>query len=159
MEKVERIKLFGLLNAIESVKTIKDVKFAYALVKNKKRIKEEIELLKEATKVSDKLQEYEKKRIMLCKQYCEKDDNKKPIIKNNSYCGLDNNKNFNEEIKKLREEYKEELDNREKQIEDYNKLLEEKVEIDFYKISLKNIPQDISAEQLEPLMILVNEEK
>ena len=154
--KVKRVELFGLLQALGTLGNLSGVKFAYALIKNKKKIQAELDTLKETVKPSNKLQEYENKRVELCKQYCEKDKEGKPVIKNNSYSGLDVNVKFDAEIKKLKEEYKTELDNREKQVKEYNKLLQEKVEIELHKIAVDDLPKDITSKQLESLWLIID---
>lgn len=157
MLKLKRVKLFKLLQGINVALLLPGAKFAYALVKNKKKIQSELDILKEIAKSTEEPEDFRKKRIDLCEQFCEKDDKKKSIIKNNSYCGLEGNKKFNKEVEKLKLEYKTVLDKREKAVGEYDKLLQEEVEVDLHKIILKDIPEDITGQQLEAIQEIIEE--
>ncbi len=157
MLKLKRTRLFGLIQGINVALLLSGAKFAYALVKNKKKIQSELDILKEVAKLTEEPEEFRKKRIELCEQHCEKDDKKKAIIKNNSYCGLNDNKEFNKEIENLKIEYKTALEEQKKAIEEHNKLLQEEVEIDLYKVLLKDVPEGITGKQLEAIQEIVEE--
>ncbi len=154
---MKRKDLYGLLEGFEAVKNLQGVKFAYARAKNKKLVLNEIELINESMKMTDEYLEYEKKRVELCKEFCEKNEKGTPVIKNNTYAGLTGNTKFDEKLKKLREEFKEVIDARETQIEESNKMLDEEVEIDFHMILLKDVPINITGVQLESIASIVTE--
>ena len=154
---MKKSELFDVLQGLKSVKNLKGVKFAYAVAKNKKKVESEIEDLKEAVKPSDKYLEYDKKRMETCEKYCSKDDKGKAVIKGNVYDGLAGNRKFEKEMERLRKDYKKELESRKKQIEEYNKMLTEEIEMDFHKLTLKEVPEDISSEQLEKILPIIEE--
>lgn len=154
---MKRKDLYNLLAGFESVKDLKGVKFAYARAKNKKLILAELELLKDITKDPDEFIDYDKKRIELCKVYCKKDDEGNAIIKNNKYEGLKENTEFIKKLKELNEKFKEVIDKRKKQAEEYQKLLDEEIDFEFYKIKLDNIPSDITGAQLEMIELILEE--
>lgn len=156
---MKKRELFGLLNGLEAVKNLKGVKFAYAVAKNKNLVKREVKLFSESNKPNEKFLEFDKKRVELCQEYCEKNENGEPVIKNNTFIGLEKNDAFNKVIEELREEYKEAIDEREKQSKEYNKMLDEEIELDFHKVLLENVPSDITGQQLELILPIVDDGK
>ena len=156
---MKKRELFELLNALQGVSDLQGVKFAYVVTKNMNKIRSEIKILQKSVKTPEKFSEYENKRMRICNKYCAKDKDNKPIIENNAYTGLDDNKFFSFEIDKLQKEYKETIDKRKKQAEEYKVMLEEETKVELYKVSLKNVPEKITAQQLEKIMPIVLEEK
>ena len=154
---MKKRELFSLMSGFEMVKGLRGIKFAYARLKNKKLISDEIKVFEDLLKPSDGFLEYDKKRIELCVKYSKKDEKGKSIIENNSYAGLTDNKEFEKELGQLKEEYKEVMDERLKLLEEYNKMLEEEIELNFHKILLEDIPTDITGQQLELLMPIIKE--
>jgi len=141
---VNRSELINISNTIFDVlKESKKVKLNYLLNLNKTNIDSDIKMINDAIKTSKKFEEFEQKRIDVCLKYCEKNDNGEPIIINEVYQGLENNKTFNDEFGKIKEKYKTEIDERQKQLDEYNKLLKEDVEFEFNKIDLDLIPDDL----------------
>lgn len=156
---MKKRELYDLLAGLESVKGLKGVKFAYARAKNKKLVLDEIQLFEESIKPSDKFLEYNKKRIELCEKYCQKDKENNPIIKNNKYCGLERNNEFEKEIELLNEESKEVINEKKGLEEEYNKMLMEEIELNFHKILLDDVPIDITGQQLELIMPIIKGDK
>ena len=154
--KVKRSELTNLLQGINSI-NLTGVKFNYALLKNKKKIQEELETLKTVIKPDKKVEEFEKARIELCKEYCENDKNGKEIIKQGKFVGLENNKAFTIAIDKLKETYKETLDKKDAQVKEYYKLLEEEVEIEMHQVALNEVPKEITTKQLESILVIIKE--
>lgn len=155
---MKRRDLYNLLAGFELVKDLKGVKFGYARAKNKKLILAELELLDASIKEPVKFSEYDKERVELCKKYCKKDEKGNPVIKDQTYVGLKENIKFMDELKKLQEDFKEVIDERNKQKQEYEKLLDEEIELNFHKILLENIPSDITGAQLELLAPILKEE-
>jgi len=97
--KLSREKIINNLGGIRSLLQKENiVKLNYAVIK----IEEVYSNL--AKEFQTELEVLDKKRIAVCEKYCEKDENNKPIIKNNSYEGLKGNEEFEKEIKLLTEE-------------------------------------------------------
>jgi len=152
----------NLLNHIEKLSHIRGVKFSYCLVKNKKMLIEELDNIKKSLRVLDKIQaeefdKYNKERIIIAKKHADKDTDEKPIIINDNY-KISDMISFNKEFEKLKEKYKEivaitsEFDN------ENNKLLDEDVGIDFNKIKLSDLPDELSQSQIEPIIDFIIEE-
>jgi len=142
--------------AVKEGADLKGVKFNYGILKNINKIKPEIESLQESSKPTPEFQEFEKKRVELAKECAKKDDKDKPVIEGDQY-QIEDRKAFDKKLDKMREESKVTIDAREKQIEEYNKMLDEEVSIDLYKIKLDVIPEDITSEQMNSISEIIEE--
>lgn len=153
-------KDFGLaMNALDSVSELKGVKFAYVVLKNRRKLEAQIEddksIFEEILKPSDGFKEYETKRIALCESSSEKDEEGKAITEGDRYKILDMAK-FNEDLSKLTEEYKESVDDRKRQIDEYNSLMEEDIEIEFQKLGFNDLPNELTENQLRSLEFMLD---
>lgn len=148
-------ELYSLMAGLEAVKDLKGIKFAYARAKNKKLIQDELQLFGETLKASEKFSEFEDKRVELCKKYCKKDEKGKPLTKNDSYVGLEDNTEFQQELVNLKEVHKDIVTERQNQVDEYNKMLSEETKLDFHKILLEDVPADITGQQLELIMPII----
>lgn len=157
--KVKRSDLFLMQNAVNALAHVKgSCKFAYALAKNKKFLDDEVNLMREGVNPKQDFIAYEKARIALCEKFAEKDENDKPKIAGGQYQGLENNKKFQAEMGKLVEEYKEKIEERKAQLESFNEMIKEEVELEMWAIKLGEIPNEISADQIGVLTSLIVEE-
>lgn len=152
---MKRKDLYVNLQSLETVKDLKGVKFSYSLLKNKRKFEEEIKLFEEVIKPNEEYEKYEMKRISLCEIHAEKDEAGKPVILGDKYKLIDMNL-FNEELEVLKSGYKDVIDERTRQINEYNLILEEEVSIDITKISFIDLPLDITPKQLESIEFMVN---
>jgi len=156
--KVKRNELTKLTQAFNNVKDLSGIKFAYAITKNKRKIQQELDTLKEIFKPIAEYDKYEQDRVKLCNELCDKDENNNPVIKNNQFVGLEKNEDFNKKVKILQETYKSAIEERENQIKEYNTLMSEEVEIELHKVKLVDVPQNISSKQLESIFVIIDEE-
>jgi len=154
--KIKRQKLFELLNGFSAVANLPGVKFAYAIVKNKQKITAEVKALNDSAQPTAEYQKWEKERMTICNEYCAKKDGK-PVIENRKFTGLKDNKKFEKAIDKLKAKYKETLDDYEKKVKEYNKMIVEEIEIDLHKISKRDIPINITPKQLEAIELIVDD--
>ena len=154
--------LYTLEVALEKVKDLKGIKFSLCVVKNKKLIKNELEDLQKVKPVTPQQYiEYETKRIELCREYALLDDDGKPTIQNDNYI-IDQSRieSFKKAVEKMSKPYKEIIEKYSKEAEDFNKILEEDVILNLYKIDEDELPSEITAEQLEIIYdYLINKEK
>lgn len=101
-------------------------------------------------------QEVEKVQLEMAK----KDENGNPIIRPEDGAfaiAIEKLEAYKIKIKELAEKYKDEIDKRNKEDEEYVKVLEEVIEVDVVKISFNNIPDSYSHDSNNTLMILVKE--
>lgn len=127
----------------------KDVnpKFLYGLKKNKDKIQSVVgEFQKKIfeRKQHEKADEFQNKRVELCKVYAKADEAGNPIIKDNQF-QFDKEKyeEFQVKFKELQEEYKEVVEDNKKFEEEVNNVLEEEVEFDIYKVKVDWLPTGV----------------
>ncbi|MCK5611917.1 hypothetical protein KAR91_59150 [Candidatus Pacearchaeota archaeon] len=153
--KIKKGDLLRLHNAITLLEGRQySVKFSYGIAKNKVVIRDEITALEEARKSSEAFNEYENKRVTLAREYADKDENGSPKIQDNSFVLTTNKELFEKEFEELKDQYKDELVEREKQIKDFEELLEETVDdYEGMKINFKDIPENIDPTIMECFII------
>ena len=147
--------LLDLWNAIARLEEFKsDIKFSYFLAKNKMIIKEDIQLLEEIQKPSVDFSEFESKRVTLLQTYADKDRTGRAqyCSQSNQYILTVNRQQFEEEFAKLRDEYRETLLARERQMKGFTEILNEEIQIKLMKIKLSNLPKEIASVFLNTFM-------
>lgn len=152
---MKRRELYMFMQSLNNLGNLKGVKFAYSIIKNKKKIEEEIKILEEVVKPSDEFSKYEAERIELCELHCEKDDKGEPVVEDDKYKIIDESK-FDKELETLKESYNTYITEREDQIKDYNKMLDDEIEMDFAKVNFDELPTDISTTQLESITFMLD---
>jgi antirestriction protein len=135
---------------------LKGVKFAYILSKNKAVIEPELNAVREASKVADNFNEFEKERIELNEKYAVKDKDGKPVIKEENY-QISDKVAFDKELNKLKEKHKEAIEERENQVKEVDELQKEEIELELREIPLDIVPQDITVSQMDSLSLLIKE--
>jgi DNA-directed RNA polymerase specialized sigma subunit len=157
--------IVSLQVGISKVSNMTGSRFVYAIAKNARLIKPEIESINETLKQTDEYKKYEKERIALAEKYAKKDGQGNAIIipnRNNPNVGdydIDDKKKFNEELEKLNDKNKKVIEAREKQEEEYGKLLEEETEdFKFHKIKFDDLPENITSGQLIGISLLLEDE-
>jgi len=149
------ISVFGVMNVLSEEKTT--AKGAYAIAKNKKIAEGEVKAIEEAQKnviIPDKFKEYDEKRIKLCEELADKDKDGNPVKINNGQqfaISPESQEVFNEKLQSLREEYKEAIEEKDKVEKDFLDLLAEEVEVDFHKVKIDDLPDNVTASQIEAL--------
>ena len=153
---MKRKELFQLKQALESVSTLKGVKFAYSIAKNLQEVNKEIEAVNKAIAPSDEFMQYEKERIKLNEEYAEKTEDGKPMVENNNYVISPRNRgSYEKRMEELKKKHKKVLSERDEQIKEYQALLEENVDITLHKIQEGNLPSDITAEQISGILPVI----
>ena len=146
--------LFTLHESLTSLAKIKSTKFGYFVLKNLKIIEPEIDTLREMGKSSEGLRAYEKKRVGLCVELSEKNEDGTPKVVNNEYVILDM-ETLNTRLLTLRSEHKDDFDAEELKLKDLNVILQDEIDFELYKIKLDSIPDGLSAEDLLALDELI----
>jgi len=166
MTKLPLSKILEYYRIIQSIKPKDDertvmytFKITKLLISLKKKIEEYEKAIREASKPSDKFNEYEAKRMELVTKYAKKNKDGSIMTDKNGNAVLSeaNKKKFNEEFNKLAEEYKEVIEKRKQQREEVNKLLEQEIdisELDIKPINIDLFPNSINEMQMEALIML-----
>ena len=156
--------LYALQNGLRSMGHLKGAKFSYGLAKNKKRIDAEIELLEEIRKPSEEMNEYERQRIELCESLCLRNEDgsvnflvsdENPELK--QYQFGDKHSEFDQKFSELKERYRSALETHSDKMKEFVSLLDEPLDIEFYKISLESVPNDIRSEEMTLIEPLIRE--
>jgi hypothetical protein len=150
MKKRDLLKLNGALSSIEGRQF--SVKFSYFIAKNKVAIKNEFDALEIARKPDPKYIEYDTKRAELAHKMADRDEKGQAMIVNNSFVIIEKVDEFKTELDKLKKEYSEAIQTQEKNLKDFEDLLNEEIEFRGPKIDLKDIPQTIEPSVLEVLI-------
>lgn len=151
MTKQELIVLYRNLNNLGS---LSGPKIAYAIARNINKIKPEMEAIDKSIEASDEYKAFENKRLELVKEHCKKDENGELIIKDGNYDVEDSYAAVYEDLKK---EHADVLAAREKQIEEYNELLDTEVSIDLFKVKFDSLPEDITASQVHGILAIIED--
>ena len=155
MKKLEILQLFRNLNTLGQ---LQGVKFAYGVSRNLAILKPEIEALEKASSPTPEFLEMDKKRIKLVEEHAEKDEGGKPKKKGNEYViPEDKQKDFENAFEAFKLEHKELFDAREKQIEEYNALLQTESEVKLHKVNLADVPEKISVQQMHSISSFVED--
>lgn len=153
MKNQELLSLYENLHQLN----LKGVKFSFAVSKNIALLKPEIEALQKAVEQSEDFKKFEQERIELAKKHAKKDEKGEPVLKNNNY-QLEDEDAFKVEFESLKEKNKEVIEAREAQTKEFNELLEKENDIKFHKISIKDVPEDITTVQMNQIYSLISEE-
>jgi len=152
--------LESLIRGIDAAGNVGDIKFRYALAKNRKKLIEEISSMNEMLKPSTEFNEYDRERMDLAAKMANKDKNGKPIVENDAYVFSDKSK-FKKEFEKLKKENKKVLDEREKQIKEFNDFLDMESTFEPHKIKQEDLPKNpdgspmLSAVQISEIIDLI----
>lgn len=155
MISITKGKLLELNAALESLKRIYNTKFAYAVGQNRKKIANEIEVITDSGKMSPRFTEYEEKRFGLVKKMAKYDDKGQMVMLPDRTISIPDLKGFESYLNPIREEYKEAIAEREKQIKDFEEQLKEKWEFEPFLINWKYVPDDLRADEMEQIIDLL----
>ena len=124
-------------------------------------------MLQKANEPSEEFKEYQKERQNLLSANSEKDEKGNPITEQVrgsngeqliSFKIEDEKREQHEkEIKKLEKKYKEAVDLTTEKNKEFEKFLQEEREIEIHKIKLEYIPSDITAKQMNKILILIDD--
>lgn len=151
-------ELNGILNGIVLCGELKGIKFAYGLAKNHKIIMDEVSVFQKAVQPKKEFLDYDAKRLELCEKYSKKDKNQRPITENNKFV-IDNQIEFDSELKKLQDlpENSKVLEAVDKQQKEFKEFLTKEISIKLFKIKFEDVPSDISVTQMKEIKELILE--
>lgn len=156
---MKRSEIQGYVNALNGVSEIKGVKFAFTVLKNKKKIEKQVdedkEIIQEILTATDEFKEFEDKRLDLCKLHSNKDEDGEAIVVDEKFDLIDE-KLFNKEFDALKDEYAEPISEREQQLKEFQEIMNEEISITFAKLTFEDLPTDISEKQLESIEFMID---
>lgn len=149
--KRDLLRLYNGISMLEARQF--SVKFSYFIAKNKVAMRDEITALEEARKVSEEFKAFDTERAKLAQQYSDKNEDGSAKIQDNSFVITTNMEVFQEELEALREKNVETISEREKQIAEFEELLDGSTEFNGAKIDFKDIPESIEPAMLEVFIL------
>jgi len=157
--KFTKQQIFDLYKGLNAVGHLRGAKFAYAIARNISKLQPEIDALNKAYATSDDFVVYDKERAKLAENHAIKVDGKpqKTIENGMAKYVIEDQEKFDKELKVLQEKHKEAVDKRQKQLEDFQEILKEETEIELYFISAEYIPEDIKAQEMAGILLIIDE--
>lgn len=149
--------LFRIQQGLKTVANLKGVKFAYAVAKNNRKITAECEDIQEGIKPTEEWEEIEKKQREINLEHCKKNEAGDPIPDaSGQFIILPEFKiAHTNRMQHLKDASKEAYAEREKQIEDYNKSMNDVIEFKLHTIKEEDLPSDITGAQLDGIFEMV----
>ena len=162
--KLTKDKVLALDNMFDEFAKVKtNVKFLYTVHKNKRILETEVKSLMEAKEPTAKYMEFQQKRIALCEEHCERNEQGRPVMTNvgtpqQSYVFSEEKRPlFEGEVGPLKEEYKEEIEEQEEKEKQFFELLKEEVELELCKFKLDIMPEKVFGQEMDLLFDLIEE--
>jgi len=151
--------LIRLSAGLQAVGNLPGAKFSYAVYRNLDKVRQVLKPLQGILKQSDEFKEYEKQRIKICEDCAEVDNGGKAIKdeKDGSYQIADAKKDlFDRNISALKKKYQAVIDDREKQAEEYNELLDEELKepLDLHMVNFSDLPEEIMDTKSKPPKVI-----
>lgn len=145
-----RSELFDLYKKLPALNRLNGTRLTYAILRIKNRIASEIKAAQNMGVPSKEFLEYDRKRVELLEQYCEKDEKGAPIIEKGEYrVSKESREAYEAALLPLKSENQALVDERKKQQEKLDAFITEPVEIDFYDVRAAFLPETITVEQME----------
>jgi len=153
--KKEAVDLF---NNLHSVGNLSGSRFVYVIAKNISLLQDEIKALNKAQEPSEAFIEFDNKRIELAEKFSEKEENGDPKIirdKGQSRFVIKDIKAFEKAVDELKKSNADVVEDREKQLEDFNNILNEEFEIHLLGLNQEDLPENITSSQLVSIFSLM----
>jgi len=152
-----RAELLELWHGLPTLANLKGFKLGYAIARSKAKLKPEIEALEEALKPAQAFEEYERKRLELCRKYVQKDGQGNPVVSGNEFVFGDNREAFDAEMAPLQEEFAEAIENRKQQVEGYLSAMKEQITVEVHRVTEVDVPEDLTVSQMAVLFHLIKD--
>jgi len=145
---------------------LKGIKFAYAIVKNKKHCDSALhwanEKMLKIQKQSEEYAKYEEERIEIAKNCSKKDETGEPVTEFNQRTYqeqyvIEDKKMFTGLMAPLKKKYADAIKEHEEKVKEAQKVPDEEVEIELHMIPQEYIPVDITANQLNGIQKIIKE--
>ena len=158
--KLKRADVANIYSVLVNMKGNYPSKLKYAIKRNKDLLSKEFESIREEsnTKV-EKLKEFEEKRMAIIRDHAEKTPDGKLVsdAPNSIKIAEDKREEYKTVVAALVEEYKETLDQRKKEVEDFDKSLLEEVTVEVHKFSNELVPNELTQDEYEILFQLISD--
>lgn len=148
-------QLIKAKKALDAVSNYDGLDFAYAVFKNKKLIDNKLMEVDFIKNVSPQIVEYEEKRVALCEQYAQKDEQGRPMFEGDLYV-INEKEEFRKKMDELYQQYETHINDRQKQIDLFNQKMNQEVDLPFIKLTREQIPPQITtAKELDDISFMI----
>lgn len=154
---ITRQELLQFWSGLPTVAALKGFKLGYAVARTKAKIRPEVEALEESVRPAKDFERYEVKRLALCLKHAKKNDQGTPVIAGDQYIFGDNQEAFETEIAPLSEEYAGAIEDRRRQLEDYQAGLKETITVAVHQVLPEDVPEEVNGAQMGVLYYLIKE--
>jgi len=134
-------------------------RYNYAIAKNTKLVESEAKLIQKAISPNQRFIEWDNKRTSLCQKYADRDNNGNILKDGGKYVISIKQYEFTVDLEDINSEYKSDIDaQNHKNMED-SEFLKEEVELEgkWIFIPTEDIPPELSARILTPLLCMISE--
>lgn len=152
VRKITHARIAEILEGFPKLKDLNGKKLSYAIIRNIRKLKEEVENLNELRYNSPTYELYKSEYSQLVMSQAKKDKDGNFIAAGHNRVSIEDPQLFSEKMKELNEKYAEELGKVKEEDDKFNKFYNEPIEVDFYTFSSEDIPDYITVEQRELLI-------
>lgn len=148
MEKIKFVDLIKEYKKMKAFETAKSLKLSFIANRNCEYMMTElapvVKCEERIINPSPVYNDYTEKRDAILKKYADKDDKGEVVLiaPNQPKISPDKTEILNSEVKKLDEEYKEVIEQRNKDLKDYTEILSQETECKIIKFSYELLPDD-----------------
>lgn len=159
MGKVEinRLRVLEITNNADKLKSLSGVKLTYAISKNLKALKAEVETMKESNLPSEELTKYNDAYNKLVQAEAKRNDKGEFIPAGQDQIVLKDAVSFKAKKLELDEEYKDEIEKAKAKNVEFDSLLKEPFEFEFYQVLPEFISEEITCEQMDLIFEMIQE--
>lgn len=155
MIKLTKNEMISLYRGLHAVGNLSGPRFVYVVARNRDYLQKEVDAIQKSLEPYENFQEFEEKRVELAKKHAKEDEEGNPVVigkGNQSKFDIEDQEAFDKELEKLKEEYQEAIDEREKQQEEFNDSMEDEIELLLLELKQEDLPEEITANQLSALI-------
>jgi hypothetical protein len=156
--KLTKQQVLDLNKGLHNVSRLGGARFAYAVARNLSKLNSEVESIAAAFDAHENFIAYDKERAEVAATFAEKNPDGSPKLEGQRYIVTDEDA-LAKALEPVKEKHKAAIEEREKQIKDFEELLKEEVEIDIYMVNQIFLPETITADQISGIILMVDEKE
>ena len=156
--KITNDKLILLNIVLKKMGVYPGKKFAYVRNRNLIKLKNIIYQFENKYKPSQEYNQFEDSRIKLCENHAKNEKGEVLYLKDGNF-NIQNQVEFHKEYEALEKENHSIVNQRNKEIDEYNAELEKEVSVDLYRLDETDIPETITGNFYDAILPLIKSEE
>lgn len=153
IKRREIVEIFNVLSKMKDRKGL-PVDFIYTMAKNRKLLREEIDILREVERKPSEYMNYLSEKLRLDIKFSKRDKDGNPIKKGNSYLIEENRaEDYDNALNELVEKYEDVIEETTEKQKELEELLAGEIDINFELLEREKFPEDITIEEMEVLLV------